>query len=283
MVELMVGIAILLVVATITVLFFPSMQDQARGARGASLLQGWLQIAKTQALRDQAPRGLRLHLIDMSTAPDEQQRKVSYKPGRWVVDCQIIEQPPDVVSGMLEPTNATTVKISSVSGFVAGSPDLWPVQIGDYVEFPGGTVRRISAVTRVDDSTAFLTVATGVPGSFTTSSTGGFRIVRAPRVTGEEVLQLPQDVAIDLTTNATYPLPAVTDASGNIIGYDILFAPSGMVISRNFSGDFLPMWVRDVNGTLYSNEATIIAVHGRTGAIVAGPPDQGADPYSFVR
>src|SRR5438045_3233442 len=59
LIELLVAIAMIMVLAGLAVLFV-RFDDQARAGRGAQQLQGWLNIAKSRALRDQGPRGLRL-------------------------------------------------------------------------------------------------------------------------------------------------------------------------------------------------------------------------------
>jgi hypothetical protein len=57
---MLVVIGIILVLATISLAFIPTGLEKQRVRRGASLLQGWLATAKQWALRDQAPRGIRL-------------------------------------------------------------------------------------------------------------------------------------------------------------------------------------------------------------------------------
>lgn len=111
-----------------------------------------------------------------------------------------------------------------------------------------------------------------------------YRIRRAPRIGSEEQLQLPKDIVVDLTTNVTYlngPLPV--NVSGDI---DILFSPSGAMITPGFNQEFLALWVRDkttVNPP-FEGSPTLISIHTRTGLISAHPPnDSGSDPYSFIK
>jgi hypothetical protein len=114
-----------------------------------------------------------------------------------------------------------------------------------------------------------------------------FRIIRSPRIAGDEQLILPTGIVIDLNTNNTYgnTLPITLDANGNPTSLDLLFGPSGTVVTPGVATDFLGLWVRDLNG---NNEfqlgPTIIAVWARSGLIAANPPsDAGADPYLFVK
>jgi prepilin-type N-terminal cleavage/methylation domain-containing protein len=60
LVELLVVIALIAILASLTVAFLPNAVNSERESRAATLLQGWLNVAKQRAVRDQAPRGLRL-------------------------------------------------------------------------------------------------------------------------------------------------------------------------------------------------------------------------------
>src|SRR5581483_409423 len=88
LIELMVVIALMGVLAGLTVMFMPAIQDSQRAARAAEQVQGLLAIAKTRALRDGAPRGLRL--VPGTSLP------VGAPNPLWVTQCQFIEQPEDL-------------------------------------------------------------------------------------------------------------------------------------------------------------------------------------------
>src|SRR5262245_2135502 len=60
LVELIVVISIVILLATLAVVFLPSFADTQRAGQGAEQLQKWLLIAKQRALRDQVPTGVRL-------------------------------------------------------------------------------------------------------------------------------------------------------------------------------------------------------------------------------
>ena len=60
LVELLVVIAIAAILAGIGMYAFGSFRDNSAVNNGAVLLQSWLQTARQRAIRDQAPRGLRL-------------------------------------------------------------------------------------------------------------------------------------------------------------------------------------------------------------------------------
>src|SRR5262245_31535198 len=67
LIELVVVMTLILALAAITVAFLPKVQESQRASTGADHLQGALLIAKQRALRDQAPRGLRLLALPIYT------------------------------------------------------------------------------------------------------------------------------------------------------------------------------------------------------------------------
>jgi hypothetical protein len=162
------------------------------------------------------------------------------------------------------------------------------------------------AVTIDPPSTTVVATVTGMQNSHAAGATvqshgisgigpgSTFRIIRSPRIAGDEQLTLPTSIVIDFNTNnntnygpnfGNNPLPLTMDANGNATSLDLLFAPSGAVVTPGVATDFLALWVRNTN----SNDPmqlgpTIIAVWARTGLITANPPNDGsADPYLFVR
>jgi prepilin-type N-terminal cleavage/methylation domain-containing protein len=266
LIELIVVIGILLVLMALAVLIVPSLQQRQRAATGASMLQKWLNIAKTRALRDKAPRGIRL--LPGKVNPN------------WVTEIQYIEQPEDFYGGQYRGVVGTTQSFIGVDFFNSNqaNPQLWAVQPGDFLEVRGsGQVHRIIAV----PSATALQLASA---PFSTPITWQYRIIRAPRVAGEEVLSLPADVAIDISTNKMYGNPLSANADGSI---DILFGPSGVLVGASAGTNNVFLWVRDTTLSTtppYAGDQTILAIYSRTGFIAAHPVDVGSsDPYSFAR
>lgn len=70
LVELIVVVAIIATLVTITALYFPRFQEQEQVNRGADMLQGWLLIAKQQARRDAVPTGLRVKARQIVSPPN---------------------------------------------------------------------------------------------------------------------------------------------------------------------------------------------------------------------
>src|SRR5262245_23833400 len=60
LIELLVAIAILMALAGMAVLFLPRVAENWRAAQGGNMVQTALNIAKTRAVKDRVPRGIRL-------------------------------------------------------------------------------------------------------------------------------------------------------------------------------------------------------------------------------
>jgi prepilin-type N-terminal cleavage/methylation domain-containing protein len=282
LIELIVVITLILVLAGMGVLFLPSIGESARAAQGGTMLQQWVLTAKQKALRDQVPCGIRL-----VPYRDPVTGAMDYANIR---ECQFIELPDDFGVG----PSTTKGNLSGTVGLTFVDIDMQltdQIAAGDYLEvLGGGEPHRITAITHNGASTK-LSLANALP--YTIHATKGYRIIRAARVTGDDVLQLPDSVVIDVSTNVSY-----TDPNGNVHlnlnplpfanadkSIDILFAPTGEVISRGTTTDSINLWVRDINdppsGT--NSEQTILAIYARSGLTAAHPPAPGADPYAFVK
>jgi prepilin-type N-terminal cleavage/methylation domain-containing protein len=211
---------------------------------------------------------------------------------------------------------------------------LFPVQPGDLLEVNGGGLLHMIAqpvsnpaapvlaqpirctYDAAGNPTSFLIVNT--PFQTAISSTTNYRIIRAPRVVGDETLALPEGVVVDLNTNLNKD-PFNVDAMNNpqsywnptfqnavpltptgVAGYvDVLFGPSGALLSPT-TQTTMNFWIRlpDQNqpanvGNVYSGTPTIIAVHQGTGlvaayAVISGvypPPAQPSpnpNPYADI-
>ena len=274
LVELLVVMALMAVLATLTIAFFPSAASSARESRAAIQVQSWLNIAKQKALRDQAPRGLRLWVNPSAVAG------ITPIPNA-VTDCQYLEQPDDFTGGSIS-TGASLSNINGTVDLTNGdtNPLYWSVQPGDYLEVMGtGLMHQIQSIS----GTSFTITP---PRPYALAATMNYRIIRAPRPVGEETLKLPEGTVIDLATNSVVnPLPQVDP------GYvDILFSPSGQVISRNVTTANIHLWVRaPINDPVqasdpFAGDPTIVSIFVRTGYVGAFPPARPpANPYILVR
>jgi hypothetical protein len=189
---------------------------------------------------------------------------------------------------------------------------------GDYLEvYNNGVLHQIVAVLGFNPTlnASFLQVWPPLPNPINGGTTN-FRIVRGPRVAGTEMLQMPEFTFIDLNTNGAYnsPLPnlskatigATVNANDKEIGeeaidgadlansgnasLDILFSPSGQVITPGVATSNLNLWVRSPSeaGHLagdpmpwlnpFHGDPTIVSVFVRTGTVGAYKP---ATPTAF--
>ncbi|MFO0969313.1 MAG: type II secretion system protein [Gemmataceae bacterium] len=265
LVEMLVVIAIIGILTAMAVFLFPSFTSKKAALNGSVSLQGWLYQAKMMAFRDGAPRGLRL-INDGSG---------------MITECQYIEAPEDFVAGPLQTgASASQVMIGGGVDVTQGTVDqnFWLVQPGDYLEIQGlGLPHQITGCS-FSGGFSVLTLASPVPYSIAAPGTTLYRITRAPRLLGEETLKLPDGIGIDLTTN-TAPPGNPYGLPGNPVPLtphlDILFSPSGKIVTPGVTTDFIALWVRDI--TLNFNDANqpqpaIIAVHTRSGLVAGHSP-----------
>jgi prepilin-type N-terminal cleavage/methylation domain-containing protein len=280
LIELLVVMSLIVLLASIAVLVVPSVMDQQRGSTGASRVQGWLIAAQQRAVLDRAPRGVRL-------LPD------AVNP-QLVTQLQYIERPDDFVGGTITTSTAggvTTVTFSAdLSGGQGANQALWPVQVGDYLEVQGtGLMHQITAVTANS-----VTLASPLPYDILTA-TAQYRIERAVRVLGEDPLEMPANVAIDLTTN-TNPgnkygtsLQPGPQPPGPV---DILFSPKGELLG-NAGATPLVLWVHDTTlSDEFQGSPSLIVIYPRSGKIAAVEVNPNSTyttgnnlnyPYAFVQ
>jgi prepilin-type N-terminal cleavage/methylation domain-containing protein len=234
LIELMVVITLFAILAGLVIAFLPGAQDAQRTASGAQALQGAFNISRQRAMRDQAPRGVRL-FVDNATGYVnellyiEQPEDLTPPPGSppggaWSLTIPdpntlpaTVPPPPPVSS-----TNATLtlryVKIAGVdlqNGSAAGPPAqaLWSVQQGDYLElYASGTAHRVrNNATRYPTMTVVYDPTTGIPDTYMLLNVAfprtqlvpstNWRIIRQPRPTGEDSVKLPKNVVIDTNIN----------------------------------------------------------------------------------
>jgi hypothetical protein len=262
------------------------VQDKAR--RGGNQLQLFLRIAKSRAIADGAPRGIR---IIMDADGFARQVQATEQPSDFIVmlpgAAGIAPQPRGITVGpganQVMLLGASAPGVSDFTGGIdvttpADDPS-WPVQgdkniggiilTGDYLELQGGgLLHRITSVTA-----STLTLASTPPNLAATGTTQ-WRVLRQPRVLkGETPLLLPQDVVIDVSKS--YPPPSAAGSA------DILFAPSGRVLGALGAQDRVVLWVRDVTrDTAYQNNPVLVSVHTRTGFIAVHPVDTSNSPTS---
>ena len=290
--EIVVVIGLIALLAGILILMWPNFLNQQAAVQGTVDLQGYLGVAAANARRDQVVWGVRL--LAGATTPT------------LVTSCQYLRQPDDFflpgstiqsVSGSIvtftdgiAPGSSQTLTLDFTNG--EGDPTLYAVQPGDFLIVNGGGQPYQIAPSGVTQKT--LTLLS--PPQISPAPGSTYRIIRSPRVTGDEVLNLPSNVVVDLalntgsspllTTPVTNLLP-VDPTNGNL---DILFAPSGKLFTPVVGSDpFLALWVRNVNArSAFELAPRILAVFVNTGLVSAHVPNNipnagVLDPYLLVR
>jgi prepilin-type N-terminal cleavage/methylation domain-containing protein len=263
LVEMLVAIAIITVIATLGVAVIPVIQTRAKASRGGDLLQGWFLEAKQMALRDRAPRGVRL-FVDPFTG--------------FILTGQYIQQPDNITGGLTSfasfdtsTPNPNLVFLNNfdVTGGQGTNTALWPIQIGDYIQIQGGQAHQIVGVnpaTATTPSSVGTAVPVWNPALGAPGPTTNYTIIRQPRpIPGENILQFPVDVGI----NPTLSLADSTPFSTLGISYDIVFTPSGTLTGALGNGfNKLIFWVQDYTQDLdQPGEMPLIAVFCSTGRI----------------
>jgi prepilin-type N-terminal cleavage/methylation domain-containing protein len=315
LVELLVAVGLLLILATLALSIIPNVSQSQNTARAAAQLQQWIEIAKSRAARDRIPRGIRLICPPLPARP-------------LIVQLEYIELPEPYtlhgfssVTGTLKPSTAQvpgggqTVTFTNNTKTLRGGvgisllnpqPQLWPVQNGDYIEL-AGVVYQING-SPVNDT--LLNLTTTVPAPVVTTN---YKIIRQARPIGDDLMEMPQNIAIDLqwrfinspTPLASFPGPW-PPPSGSIPGpwdlpisppqpLDIIFAPDGRVIPgpapANSGGanlasfDKIVLWVRDITLPDGQGDPTLVVIYPRTGLIAAQPVDVdylATSPYTFT-
>jgi prepilin-type N-terminal cleavage/methylation domain-containing protein len=299
LVEMIVVLTIMLILTVIAVAVAPRFQENQRVVKAADLISQWLLTAKQLALRNQVATGVRLN-------PDQANpffvRELEYiqqpddfyvQPGVDLINSPQVRRiliarsssssmpPPyydlvDLEPVPPPPAPQPTVVADFSGGFGPTNPNLWPVQLGDFIEYQGtGLVHRIIGVSAM----TLQLDPFGAPTSQIVTSIRQYRIIRSPRVlTGETPLQLPKDVAIDGTPKFS------GDPFGFLPPVDILFSPSGGVLSPAGVGGKIIFWIRDTSKDPSApGEQFLVVIQVRTGFIAVHPVDvYSGSPYRFA-
>ena len=269
LIELMVVVSIIVALAAITLLFYPKREVRL-AADGADKLQTYIAQARSRALRDQAPRGIRL-------LPDGNGR---------LTEIVLVEVPEPIVPPIgtritvLKPPSAATIR-STVTFSPVGIPSSMDLKSGDYLEimYGAGSIHRIETV-----GTDQIVLASKVPAAEITdlALSDNFRFIRRARpLMGEPTLQLPDTVFVAQSVTSeiqgrSLNLPA---ANNGITGsVDIIFSPSGQVI--NSSSGRMVLWLTDDNNV---SKPTLLTVYCRTGACAAHPEGPSGNPFQYTK
>lgn len=282
LVELLVVMAIIAVIASISVYAIQPFQNRAAVNNGAVLLQSWLTTVKQRAIRDQLPRGLRLFEGD-ELFDDKGNPKVNL-----VTKCIFIEQQEDI-------TGAIAFSQGNLVNTVVPFPgNLGPTDYS-YIEINGGILRKVTSA-----ATTRIILARPLPTDIPAETGATFRIFRTPKAISvttdtaaaatDDILRMPQGAVINLDASIQFNATRGFGLTPDTPPLDIMFAPNGSVMFPAPNSDKIILWVtgtqRDANGNLnpLQGQPSLVVINSRTGFISAYAADisTGGNPYSKV-
>src|SRR5262249_52691185 len=244
LVELLIVIGIIVLLLTLGAMFLPSL-DRNKGVPNATTqIEGYVRLARNQALRDGAPRGVRLiqdpnnplHVTALQyiEQPEPIAPRGVVTVGNQALKIAVLINTPNPNASNVPPApppypnpNPATATLAligvdpgtgqpvPVSGWNWDDPNSPQIFPGDFLELNASphVVARITA--GPGPSPAFpgfarctVTLDRAIDGTDVTPLLlyDGFRIIRSPRpMVGEPLVQLHKDVFIDLTW--CYPCP----------------------------------------------------------------------------
>lgn len=291
LVEMLVVIAIIGIIAGIGVYAIQPFQGRASVSNAAVQLQSWLNAARSRAIRDRAPRGLRL------LQGDEVQDDAGANITTLVTKAIFIDQPDDITGVGVTAQGALPIKSLTITN----GPAATEVAAGDYIEVGGGTVHEIASYT-----VGSVTLRNAFP--YQISATSGtnipYRIMRSPKAAAtvpttnatastQDVLRVPRGSAINVgannSFNAAYKLTFPGSPANVTNGVDIMFDPSGAVMSPAINSDKIILWVtgtaRDKSGVISPTQGqpALVVIYTKSGAIAGYNADVASgNPYSQV-
>lgn len=277
LVELLVVMAIIAVIASIGVYAVSPFQTRSAVTNGGVVVQSWLNAAKSRAVRDRVPRGIRL-------LPGDEILNESGTPiVSMVTKCVFIEQPEDLLGMGISTTDKMNFTLPTTLPATLTSPA--------FIEINGGPMREIES-----GGGNSIKLKNQFPYTMTAAASIPYRIVQAPLVATttaaaatQDVLRMPRGSGINLTGNTTYAANGYT-LSPSAAPIDIMFAPDGTVMQPVANVDKIILWVtgvqRGTSGTInpLQGQPTLIVVNTRTGAVSGYPANvaAGGNPYSVV-
>ena len=324
LVELLVVVGLIVILLAMALFLVPAINTQQQATQAGTQLQQWIEIAKQRAGRDRAPRGIRLLAGSANPLQVTQLEYIEQPPDYFFgnnTNPTVNPTTPGIVSRAVSvpvlnlPAPATYwIKFEmfdpmtglSTSSFVPPNPvppqfvlprnlnakgAMAAVQPGDHLEL-GGNIYLIVGIapkaplfnTPSTDTlivTSELNTNVGLQVGYASTQ---YRIIRQPRPIGDDPLQMPANIIIDLAPrNLGYDLPAPT--------LDIMFSPDGRVIGPLAAYDKIILWVRDVTvpgapgDYPPQNDPALVCIYPRTGLIEAWPVDTylaNTSPYTFT-
>ncbi len=315
LIELLVVIAIILAVSALAAAFMPSVQDsqnlvQRHRFAGAMAADG--QDAGQARRSGHWSSAHRPHGWGYVLFPGPVRPATGPAVGRYLS----ADTYPNPYPGV--------VQFANVDFTLGGLPaSEWLVQQGDYLEIPvGGSIYLIRSPLLQPPFSPVNTLLLGspfqTPTYYTTLSassapppltsqtwqstyeqtlsiptaTMNYRIIRQPHpILGESTMQLPGNIAVDLTSkdpgpppqNYTNVMPTSNVGNAGLQTLDILFSPSGAVVGANASLGKIYLLVHDLTQQPFDpGRAGIVTIQSRTGFIGAYDVGPAGIPYYYA-
>ena len=314
-IELLVAMGIALTLLGLAVAVSQSSAfDSYKIVGSADRVSQWMLVAKNRALRDRAPRGVRL-ILD---ATGSTCREIAYieMPEPYIVPplakLQLVYEYQAATPAKI--TKRVFLTVVSLSDFQASVSPQDLVYLTDFgmsfrietiIAGPPGTTIELTVANPVQllpaspanppQSLPDLGAGYSNPATVPVYVTSNFGIYRQARpLLGEPTQQLPLGMVIDLKSSVNNNIPLVGGPGGN---RDILFAPSGEVMFANEG--LIVCLMRDINRNTdplpidltnqavldKSGQMILIAIYPKTGAIATQnvAPASVGDPYKFAK
>jgi prepilin-type N-terminal cleavage/methylation domain-containing protein len=277
LVELLVVMTIMVVFASLTAAFYPSLKADNAISRVSTMVQSNFVAARQRAKRDRVPTGIRLQLdadgrctqLLLVQKPEELNVNTLHyitTAAGGILEFKKKDQPADLIP---------TVPLLLTQ---AGFEDLiFPYDC--VVNNSSGESLRILGIS---GNTASYDATFSVP-NFNFFPFSDYRVIRMPRtIPGENAVDITDEYEISLSKYGSIAagkeafarsnLPISTTVGGGV--FDIIFDPSGTLSSPGLSGDAV-LWLHKFSNdpTDFSNDA-LICIRKINGKIGAFPVDR---------
>lgn len=283
LVELLVVMTIMVVFASLTAAFYPSLKADNAISRVSTMVQSNFVAARQRAKRDRVPTGIRMQLD---------------ADGRCT-QLLLVQKPEELNVNTLGDITA------AAGGVLTFAEPLTQTGFEDLI-FPydcvvnnsSGESLAVKGINLSNSKQAFYETNFSIP-SFNKLPFSDYRVIRMPRtIPGENKVDIPDEYEISLSKygsilvgKESFPrsnLPISTTLGGGV--FDIIFDPTGTLSSPGLSGDAV-LWLHKFTNdpTDFSNDALICIrkINGKIGSFpvdrlnASNPAD--SSPFGFAK
>ena len=283
LVELLVVMTIMVVFASLTAAFYPSLKADNAISRVSTMVQSNFVAARQRAKRDRVPTGIRMQLD---------------ADGRCT-QLLLVQKPEELNVNTLGDITA------AAGGVLTFAEPLTQTGFEDLV-FPydcvvnnssGESLIIFPGINSGNNKQAFYDPAFSVP-NFNRLPFSDYRIIRMPRtIPGENKVDIPDEYEISLSKYGSIAAGKESYARSNLpistLGvstFDIIFDPTGTLSSPGLSGDAV-LWLHKFTNdpTDFSNDA-LICIRKINGKVASFPVDRlnasnpaDSSPFGFAK